>query len=204
MSSTDPPLVTIQAPEPLTSAQAAAWFTAGTPAGAEMIGYTLSARAATWIRVRPDGAVQHVDGPDDPLAEAYEIVLFDGDRELRWLHTVDGRGHAVALGEDRSTLPTQGTELTAEPQPRRGLCQTRLLAGRPLPHAVTGWTVLASSRYAEAALPLTYRSSDALVIDTVEYLIEDDHGNADVIDTRIAGLRVAARHEIEVSPSGRP
>lgn len=204
MSSTDPSLVTIQAPEPLTSAQAAAWFTAGTPAGAEMIGYTVSARAATWIRVGPDSEIQHVDGLDDPLAEAYEIVLFDGDRELRWLHTVDGRGHAVALGEDRSTLPTQGTELAVEPRPRRGPRQTRLLAGRPLPHAVTGWTVLASSRYADAALPLTYTAGEAVVIETVEYLVEDGHGNADVIDTRIVGMRVAARHEIDLSPSGRP
>src|SRR5690606_41135493 len=72
MSSTGAPLVTIQAPEPLTSAQAAAWFTAGTPAGAEVIGYTVAARAATWIRVGPDGEVQHVDGTGDPLAERSE------------------------------------------------------------------------------------------------------------------------------------
>ncbi len=143
-----------------------------------------------------DGAVETVRATgtvcaaDDVLAEAYEMVLFDGERELRWLRTPDGRGPAIAIGEEPADLPP-GQDVTADPPPQRGDTHTRLLAGVPRRHGAADWTTLDrdSKRYAAAHLPLTFTGGDLLVIDTVEYLVEDEHGNVDVADTRTLGLR---------------
>src|SRR5690606_16560810 len=92
-------LHTVRATTPLTAAAAVAWFAACTPTGSDVIGYLFAARRAAWVRVRPDGQVEGADAVTDLLTEAYELVLFDGRRELRWLHTSDDKGTAVALGE---------------------------------------------------------------------------------------------------------
>ncbi len=174
-----------------TAAEALAWFTPGAPPDQPVIGYTPSARATTWLRVRPDHSVETVHTAEDVLAEAYEMVLFDGERELRWLRTPDGRSTAVAVGEGPS-LPS-GDVVTGDPAPRRGSVRTRLLAGVPRPHATPGWTTLHSGRYAAAHLPLSVADSTLLVvIDAVEYLTEDDHGNVDVADTRTVRLRAVS------------
>ncbi|MET7426948.1 CRISPR-associated protein Csx19 [Dactylosporangium sp. NPDC005555] len=180
----------------LSAADAVAWFAAGVPA----VGYTMSARAATWLRIRSDGTVeQHRGGGFD---DAYELVLFDGNRELRWLRGHDGRGPAVAVGEDPALLPA-GLDVTATPPPRRGDTQTRLLAGAPRAHPAPGWTTLTSGRYATTDLPLTFSGGDVIVIDAVEYLTEDVHGNRDVADTRTVGLRAIPQDAIP-TPTGIP
>ncbi|MDG4771533.1 CRISPR-associated protein Csx19 [Solwaraspora sp. WMMD792] len=178
----------VRAATPLTAADAVSWFTAR-PAGAgQTLGYTFSAGAATWLSIGPDGAVEHVSDADNVLAEAYELLLFDGERELRWLREPDGRGTAVALGEDPADLPP-GRPVTAEPAPRRGDTHRRLLAGTPQQHPRAGWTSLASDRYAAAHLPVTAVGARALTVETVEYLVEDIHGNLDVADVRTVALR---------------
>ncbi|HEY0697586.1 MAG TPA: CRISPR-associated protein Csx19, partial [Micromonospora sp.] len=169
----------VRATDHLTATDAIAWFAPPAPSRREVIGYTFSARSATWLRVGSDGTITAVGTPGDPLAEAYEMVLFDGERELRWLRTPDGRGPAIALGEDRSALPL-GTDVFAEPLPRRGPTQTRLLAGVARPHDTAGWTTLASDRYASVPLPVPFTDGTTIAIETVEYVVEDEHGNLDV------------------------
>ncbi|ASW55508.1 hypothetical protein CIK06_16995 [Plantactinospora sp. KBS50] len=185
----------VRAAHPLRAAESLAWFTPGTPPGKEIVGYTLSARAAVWLRVGPDGTVQAVDG--DPLAEAYEMLLFDGDRELRWLRTPDGLGRAVAVGEDPASLPP-GDDVTVDQRPgrdlaaatpRRGDTQRRLLAGEAREHERTGWTALAGRRMATVALPMPFPGTGRwIAVETVEYLVEDGHGNLDVADSRTCRL----------------
>lgn len=184
----------VRADEPLTAADAVAWFAPGTPSGQQVIGYVLSARAATWLRVGPTGAIDTVH-KGDVLAEAYEMVLFDGRRELRWLRTPDRRGPAVALGEDPATLPP-GSDVTAAPPPRRGDIRVRLLAGTPAEHPVAGWTTLGSDRYASTYLPLTFTGGEVLTVRSVEYLTEDEHGNIDVADTILLGLHATTREAV--------
>lgn len=177
----------VRAVAPLGAADAVAWF--GNPPGAEVVGYALSPRAATWVRVHADGIALDGRGGDDTLADAYEVVLFDGERELRWLRTPDGLGTAVAIGEDPAGLPA-GEDVTAVRSMRRRDTVTRLLEGTPEAHANPGWTTLRTSRYAEAHVPCPYLAGDrVLVIDSVEYVVEDDHGNRDVVDARTIGLR---------------
>ncbi|WP_405107980.1 CRISPR-associated protein Csx19 [Micromonospora sp. NBC_01405] len=183
-----PALHAVRPAKPLTAVEAVAWFAPGTPPGRQVIGYTLSARAASWVRVHGDGTVEDVSGTGDTLAEAYEMVLFDGERELRWLRNPDGRGAAVALGEEPARLPG-GEPAGATPPPQRGDTQLRLLAEEPRAHARAGWTTLHSDRYATAHLPWALTDDTRLAIEVVEYLVEDKHGNLDVADTRTVGLR---------------
>lgn len=199
----------VRASQPLTAAEAVAWFLPGTPPGRQVIGFVFSPRSARWVRVHPDGVVEAADASGDLLDEAYEMLLFDGERELRWLRTPegsafgernappDGQGVAVALGEDQSTLPdgepcpaTQpdGQQRTAAPLPRRGEPQIRLLADRARPHPRDGWTTLWSGRYAAAHLPASFADGEQVGIEVIEYLVEDDHGNLDVVDTRTVRL----------------
>lgn len=191
---------------PLTAADAVAWFAPGTPSGRQVVGYALSARAATWLRVRQDGTVETAGDADSPLADAYDLLLFDGERELRWLHGHAGTGTAIAVGEDREALPP-GDDITADPAPRRGATHTRLLAGDPHPHDRPGWTLLRSERYASVGLPSTCGNDEELTIETVEYLAEDEHGNLDVVDSRTLGLRAvplaAVRVVTAVTTTGR-
>ncbi|WP_434740701.1 type III-D CRISPR-associated protein Csx19 [Micromonospora sp. SH-82] len=184
----DAALNAVRAVPDLTASDAVAWFVPGTPSGRQVIGYTLSARAATWLRVSPAGVVEAAPGTGDILTEAYEMVLFDGERELRWLRSPDGTGPAIALGEDPAHLPS-GRDVTTDPPPRRGETHTRLLAGNPDAHAVAGWSTLGSERYAAAQLPTTFTGGEVLTIETVEYLVEDGHGNVDVVDSRTVALR---------------
>lgn len=191
----------VRAEDPLTAAEAVAWFAAPTPTGRQVLGYTFSARAATWVTVRADGTVDDAQGPADVLADAYEMVFFDGDRELRWLRTPQGRGPAVALGEDPDQLPA-GRDVTADPPPQRGMTLTRLLAGVARAHATPGWTTLRSERYTAAHLPATCTAEEVLTIQTVEYVSEDGHGNRDVVDTRTVGLRTRPRAALRAAHPG--
>ncbi|MFY1637873.1 CRISPR-associated protein Csx19 [Solwaraspora sp. WMMB335] len=185
----DATLHAVRAATALTAAEAVSWFIRHPSAGRQTLGYAFSAGAATWLLVGPDGAVEHVSGAGDVLADAYELLLFDAERELRWLREPEGRGAAVALGEDPAHLPP-GRPVTAKPAPRRSATtHQRLLAGTPQPHSRAGWTTLGSDRYAAAHLPVTAVGAKALAVETVEYLVEDDHGNLDVADVRTVALR---------------
>ncbi len=184
----------------LTAAEAVAWFAPDCPPGSEVIGYVLAAGFASWVRLRADGTVEAASLGGDVLAEAYELVLFDGHRELRWLRSLEGRGPAVALGEVPTGLPP-GEDVTPDPPLRRGDVQARLLAGVPRPHQRPGWTTLASERYAAAHLPYPFRDGDVLQLEVVEYLTEDVHGNVDVGETRLLRLCATSRAAVQRQPA---
>lgn len=193
-------LHTVRATTPLTAAEAVAWFAACTPTGADVIGYLFAARRAAWVRVRPDGQVEGADADTDLLTEAYELVLFDGRRELRWLHTSDDKGTAVALGENPTTLPP-GDDVTGAQAPRRIDVHTRLLAGSLRPHTRDGWVVLGGERYTTAYLPYAFDGKEIMQIEVAEYVTEDTHGNVDVADTRLIRLCTADRSEVAFHPA---
>lgn len=182
----------VRAATPVTAAEAVAWFTSYPESGRQILGYAFSAGAATWLRVGPTRTIDHVADTGDLLAEAYELLLFDGERELRWLREPDGRGAAVALGEDPAHLPP-GHPVTPEPPPHRGDTHQRLLAGTPHPHPTPGWTTLGSDRYSAAHLPVTTTGAETLILETVEYVIEDAHGNLDVAEVRTVALRATPK-----------
>lgn len=198
--STGAVLHTVRATHPLTATEAVAWFSPGAPPEGEVIGYLLTTRSAAWVRIRPDGTAEGADPDSDLLSEAYELLLFDGQRELRWLHTAEGRGTAVALGETPAALPP-GDAVTDDPPLRCVGVHTRLLAGSISRHEREGWVTLDGERYATAHLPYAFDRKEIMQIEVAEYVTEDTHGNVDVADTRLVRLRTTDRSKVTFHPA---
>jgi len=211
------PLVAVRSPREVDAGGALRWWTgAGTPSrdgpGANAVGFALCPRAAFWWRWEDDAPRDRrgnsLEGARD-LGTAFEMVAFDGVRELRWLHSQDGRGRAVALAESRGALPRDGSPVDfrhgdrgRDGRPRRvGEPYRRILAGSPS-DVGRGWTRLRSARYAPADLPVPLRGTrtgqdPVAVLAGVEYAVEDRHGNLTVVDSRLTGLEILERREVE-------
>ncbi|MBI1759057.1 MAG: hypothetical protein HYR62_07515 [Actinobacteria bacterium] len=202
----------VTAPTPLTLPQALDWWrdtpsTSAHPMLGEPVGFALSANAATWWRLDP-ATPPTPRGPHGPLdlAGAYELLAFDGHRELRWLHTDAGHGHAVALAEDPDLLPL-GNDVTDPRTPTAIGSHHRMLAGQPTP-LTAGWVTVGSARYDPAAVPVDLTSEAAagtgadqivLILESVDYAVEDEHGNRTVTDTRRLHLAARARRDLRAS-----
>ena len=224
-----PALVAVRSDQPLTVLEAIAWCWP-TPGDREVIGFGYSPDAAPWWRLR-EGQPVGPDGPCD-LGNVYELVAFDGDRELRWLQTGSSRGPAVVLAEEGVELPA-GTAVTdwaptdtddsvsddsdTRDNPSGGsIPRTRpiafgirrhWLADHPsrLPGA---WTRLSAVRYRPVPVPIALPTGErpwneyVIALSSVEYTIEDQHGNLSVIETRLTGLDLIERTP-QRSPSGK-
>lgn len=189
----------------LTANEAITWWRT-VPGGGPPVGFGYSARAATWWRV-VDGEPVTGEGAAD-LSEVYELVGFDGDRELRWRKNGDGRGSAVVLAETGDLLPEGGDDATrggATPLETR---QTRILAGKVERLDTPGWVRLTAARYAPAVIPLavspdadltaTDKDTPAVVLESVEYVEEDEHGNTSVVDRRLVRLRLVPHRKLRL------
>src|SRR4051812_32305582 len=92
--------------DPMTLLDALAW--AWPDGGAGAVGFSYGVQQALWWKL----AEGRPHGPAGPIAQqdAYELVAFDGHRELRWLRdriggTRDDLGRAVLLTEETTELP---------------------------------------------------------------------------------------------------
>lgn len=168
------------------------------------MGFGFSARAATWWQV-PDRVpmTRHHEAAD--LTGVYELVGFDGDRELRWRNEHDWRGRAVVLADLPELLPPGEHDVSPADATPLGDPQPRILAGQV--HLDTpGWVRLTAARYAPVEVPvapdqdsdidLSAKDKDTpvVVLDSVEYAGQDRHGNVSVVDRRLVRLRIV-RHE---------
>lgn len=196
----------------LTAGEAIAWWHTAARGGTA-VGFGFSVRTATWWQLA-DGVPVTWDKPAD-LTGVYELVGFDGDRELRWRNEVGGRGTAVVLTDVPELLPADGTDVTGrhgvtrspaillgEPQSRILAGQVRRIGGAP------GWVRLTAARYAPAEIPVTpdpqldlgAHGVDApvVVLDSVEYAMEDWHGNVTVVDRRLVRLRIVRHADLRL------
>jgi CRISPR-associated protein (TIGR03984 family) len=185
------------------------------------VGFGYSTRAATWWRVvdgvpmlpDPTSPASPVDAVPSGLVEAdltevYELVGFDGARELRWRKDGDGRGNAVVLADSTDQLPTGGDDTSRGAATALPGTRTRMLAGKVEPLPVPGWVRLSAARYAPAVLPLDLApgtdlsgsgaATPVVVVDAVEYVEEDEHGNTGVVDRRLTRLRLADHDELRL------
>ncbi|MDQ1295344.1 MAG: hypothetical protein QG608_3229 [Actinomycetota bacterium] len=180
-------------------------------AGSQAIGFVLCPEAAFWWRWQ-DGCPRDrrgnaLEGPWDLMA-AFELVAFDGVRELRWLHSQEGRGRAVVLAEDPQALPV-GDQVVFDTAPRRvGDPYRRILAGS-LSDVGRGWARLRAARYHDADLPVSLPNAHAgdrpvAVLTGVEYAVEDEHGNLTVVDSRLTGLEILSRDEVKFDARNSP
>jgi len=179
------------------------WGSLPVPDGGEAVGFAISARAAVWWRWDGDRAVTRAGQPG-ALDGAYELVGFDGHRELRWRNESAGRGPAVVLGEDPGLLPAGDDVSPQRPAVREALVHRRVLAGRVA--LAPGWARLTAARYAPADVPVLAepgidadaRGADApvVVLESVEYTVEDDDGNVGVVDARRIRLRLVPHRDL--------
>lgn len=194
----------------LTATEAIAWWQTAPHDNARPrtpVGFGFSAEHAHWWRVI-DGMPSTPQGAAD-LTGVYELVGFDGELELRWRNDDDGRGAAVVLAGTAELLPPEGRDVSPatatplqDPQPRVLAGQVRRVDGAP------GWVRLTAARYAPVEIPLQEeisldlagkgKNTPVLVLDTVEYTEQDQHGNVCVVDRRLIRLRLVRQEELRL------
>jgi len=140
------------------------------------------------VAARRDGTLVAPDHHAWTVPNAcFQLTAFDRERELRWLADGDD-GTAVWVAESSELLPApvSGTLGYVE-----RLSQRFVLWGRPEPGEPPG----VFSTWSQARIGLAHYpcppgadSTDRAVLDTVEYVTVDDHGNAAVADARLTAI----------------
>ncbi|EFC81117.1 CRISPR-associated protein Csx19 [Parafrankia sp. EUN1f] len=167
------------------------------------------------------GAEKDLPLPATGRSAVFEARLFDGMRELRWLHDRDGLGTAVLLGEDEvcgaglaKSLPaleaidTIGTRYLLWGRPVTGTATPAGTAGEP---GTDGWLVLADARIGLMPVPMGgleppdaaragagWAREEHVYLHTVEYVATDDtaHVNAAVVEERLSHLALRPRRQV--------
>jgi CRISPR-associated protein (TIGR03984 family) len=206
-------LIAVSPPRPLSASDAITWLmaniagaevreakTSDDEVGSEAVGFMYSPNAASWFRLHgttPWGPHHPVD-----ISDAYELHLFDAQRELRWLHHADGLGTAVAIAETGTALP-EGTEVSDPRRPSAVTRIRRILAGNAQP-GPEGWSLLTSPRYSATWLPIDADTpTQSVGLLSIEYAVQDGHGNLTAIDARLVGLDTASRRTLPPSSQDR-
>jgi CRISPR-associated protein (TIGR03984 family) len=140
-----------------------------------------------------NGALRGPDGQPMNLTSVFEARVFCETAELRWLNDpgLEQRHRAVILTEQELPLPDdwrmeQQTGVIGK------LDQTYLLWGEGTDRAWgNGWSELATARIGALQVPVADVSANQRVLlHSVEYVVEADHGNAVVFDERLRTLEV--------------
>lgn len=130
---------------------------------APCVGYAYGADGAWWFRVTQNG-LEHA--PSAPTGrDPYEIVAFDGALVIQWRRSSDAIG----------------TRLVAA-VPEEGLRLQTLLAGHVVGER-DGWVTLEARRKTRFELPVTTAPGQAVVLEQIEEVAVDSHGNARVVAT---------------------
>ncbi len=147
------------------------------------------------------GELRGSDGRPVDLLPVFEARVFSKDLELRWLNDPGHakRHRAVILAEQDYSAPL-GDLWNKKSRPVIGtLDQTYLLwgggterrnqKGRPV---AEGWSLLGTPRIGGLAVPVpgVNRQDQRVLLKTIEYLAEVDHGNVVIQDERLCGLEV--------------
>ncbi len=165
-----------------------------------VFGLLIGNRGMQGPRENPWGAN---DGFEDAVvAEAYEVRLFQGKWEARWLR--HGRtGRVAVLWDDEAREPADTPladldRLSAVPtvELRGTINQHYLLWGQPRVTggmAADGWVAQTSARIGTLWVPLAKppAGNERAVLRTREYLACLTHGNVAVVEERLCGLGVA-------------
>ncbi len=134
-----------------------------------------SARQVCWGRVDTGGVLRDPAGAAVDTEGLFEVRLFDGTLELRWLHQDGGAGPAVVLSEDPAALPEGPgrAELQADAtvdSVRYLLWGTAGAGESPL----QGWSTLREERVGRLEVPIRVRPGRRAVLVAREYVGSDD------------------------------
>lgn len=139
-------------------------------------------------------ALQNSDGQTVDTSSVFEARVFCDTAELRWLNDPSSEQchRAVILTErEQQSLSDWKSEPRSEIIAK--LDQTYLLwgegTGRPISN---GWSELATAQIGALRVPMgNVGRNDRVLLHSVEYIVEADHGNAVVFDERLVKLEVA-------------
>lgn len=155
--------------------------------GAAVLLYT--PRHCLVAHLATDGVIRGSSGKVVDPAVAYEARIFHDQAELRWLNDPTGQGeHRMAILSERPL----GTEYRRLDKILSALKQTYLLWGtlvKSSGEAQLGWSRLAEARIGAIHVPVAgVPEKGRVLLHTVEYLAEYEHGNVAVIDERLLRL----------------
>lgn len=150
--------------------------------------------AACRFAVYSRGVWQQHDG-QAAVRGVYEARVFSPLAELRWLNDPSGGLHhrSVVVSEDPLSGPLAAAPWSCEKCNVRGtLGQQYLLWGQGGTRACpAGWSELATARIGVLPVPLGgVQPGQRVVLKTIEYLCEREHGNVVVADERLVKLEV--------------
>lgn len=142
------------------------------------------------------GALHGWDGQPVDTVSVFEARVFHETAELRWLNdpSPEQCHRAVILTEqDLAAIPAGW-----EPEKDRRtvietLPQTYLLWGEGTGRAVNdGWSELATARIGGLRIPVgNVARNQRVLLHSVEYIVEAEHGNSVIFDERLVKLEVA-------------
>jgi len=142
------------------------------------------------VRAGATGDLSLSDGGAAPLDHVFEARVFQPEAELRWLRTPDG-GRAAVIAEPM--LELLGTWRPLAPLDADRLQRRYLLWGEAVEdrRAISpGWSRLASARIGRLEVPVAGALRGRVALESVEYLVERDHGNDVVDEERLVRLVV--------------
>ncbi|MEZ6141677.1 MAG: CRISPR-associated protein Csx19 [Zavarzinella sp.] len=163
----------------------------------------LDANGATAILYSPrrcelatfaEGALRASDGQRVDIGTVFEARVFSETSELRWLNDPSpAKCHqAVILTEHEQSL-SDDWKMHQEKTVIEKLDQTYLLWGEGTGRPVSdGWSELGTARIGALRIPKgNVGKNQRVLLHSVEYIVEADHGNAVIFDERLLKLEVA-------------
>jgi CRISPR-associated protein (TIGR03984 family) len=142
-----------------------------------------------------EGALRASDGQRVDIGTVFEARVFNETAELRWLNDPGPEQchRAVILTEQDRAGVLEGWEPDNDrPSVIETLPQTYLLWGEGTGRQVNnGWSELATARIGGLRVPLgNVGKNQRVLLHSVEYIVEAEHGNAVVFDERLVKLEV--------------
>lgn len=142
-----------------------------------------------------EGVFRDTEGQPVDISSIFEARAFHEMAELRWLNDPGPeRSHrAVILAEQDAAAKLDGWHSAHRDDVIEKLPQTYLLWGEGTGRTLTnGWSELATARIGALRVPVSnVGKNQRVLLHSVEYIVEAEHGNAVVFDERLVKLEVA-------------
>jgi CRISPR-associated protein (TIGR03984 family) len=127
------------------------------------------------------------------ISQAYEARIFTDKLELRWLNdpTAAKQHRAVILAETDLVAKLRNDWDVHKEDVLETLEQTYLLWGQGTGQTLDGWSTIAMARVGALQVPVSDVPDDAnVLLHSIEYLVERDHGNVVVFEERLTGFSI--------------
>jgi|DewCreStandDraft_2_1066082.scaffolds.fasta_scaffold00340_13 CRISPR-associated protein (TIGR03984 family) len=147
-----------------------------------------------------DGQFMNVQGQPFDISRVYEARIFNENAELRWLNDPGPAKQHRSVILAGSDLAHKLADRWEKPQKTatiiHTLKQTYLLWGQGTGETSNGWSTLAMARVGALQVPVPNVPDKAnVLLHSIEYLEERDHGNVVVFDERLIGLKIDSKSE---------